>query len=308
MRIRILGSAAGGRFPQWNCACPHCEGVRSGSPLYRARTQDSIAVSAEGSDDWFVFNASPDLLQQIEQNDVLRPRKPRHTPIAGILLGNGDLDHVLGLFSLRESQPLVLYATDAVRRGLEEGNDIFHTLRRFPTQVTWKRLVLEETQPLLGQDGKPSGLSVRVFPVPGKRPVHLELARPGAVSAEDNVGFEILDTRKNQRCLYLSAAKSLADLGPRLEGADCLLFDGTFWTSDELIRLGLGTARAEDMAHWPLGGEGGSLAALNKLPVARKIYTHINNTNPILKEDSPEHRMVVEAGLEIATDGMEITL
>ena len=159
MRIRILGSAAGGRFPQWNCACRNCEGVRDESPLYQPRTQDSIAVSADGTE-WFLFNASPDILQQFIDNPCLRPRAPRDTPIAGILLGNGDMDHVLGLFSLRESQPLVLYATDAVRSGLEDGNTMFRTLRRFPGQLTWRRIVLGEQLPLTGPSGAPSSLSM----------------------------------------------------------------------------------------------------------------------------------------------------
>jgi pyrroloquinoline quinone biosynthesis protein B len=308
MFIRVLGSAAGGSFPQWNCACSNCDGVRRGRPGLTRRTQDSIAVSADGTD-WFLFNASPDLLQQLSATPALWPRAPRHTPIAGILLGNGDLDHVLGLFSLRESTPLVLYATETVRRGLAEKNAIFHTLRRFPEQVRWRRLALDEPIALSAADGTPSGLTVTPIPASGKRPLHLELLEDDFVaSPEDNVGFEIVDTVRNKRCLYLSAAVSLAGLGSRLERADCLLFDGTFWTSDELISQGLGKSRAEDMAHLPVGGEGGSLSQLARLPIARKIYTHINNTNPMLQEDSPEHRAVLAAGLEIATDGMEIAL
>ena len=304
MLVRILGSAAGGRFPQWNCACANCEGVRRGAPGLVPRTQDSIAVSADGRD-WFVFNASPDLLEQLIATPALWPREPRHSPIAGILLGNGDLDHVLGLFSLRESTPLTLYATDAVRRGLEGGNVIFRTLHRFPEQVTWRRLAVDETI-ALSVRGEPSPIAVNVFAVPGKQPVHLE--RDGIGSPEDNVGFEIIDTRTDKRCLYVSAASSLTDLAPRLARADCLLFDGTFWTSTELIDLGLGKARAEDMAHLPIGGPDGSLAQLARLPIARKIYTHIDNTNPILRADAPERLEVERAGIEVASDGLEITL
>lgn len=308
MLIRILGSAAGGSFPQWNCACANCEGVRRGRPGLTRRTQDSIAVSADGTD-WFLFNASPDLLHQLAATPALWPRAPRHTPIAGILLGNGDLDHVLGLFSLRESTPLVLHATTAVRRGLEEKNAIFWTLKRFPEQVSWRRLVIDEPLSLLGPSGAPSGIVVTPFAAAGKRPLHIELEGLGEpATPEDNVGFEIHDTINDKRCLYLSAAVSLTGLMPRIERADCLLFDGTFWTSDELIALGLGKSRAEDMAHLPVGGEHGSLALLSGIPVGRKIYTHINNTNPMLQEDSPEHRAVLAAGLEIAVDGMEIAL
>lgn len=308
MFIRVLGSAAGGGFPQWNCACANCDGVRHGRPGLTRRTQDSIAVSADGTD-WFLFNASPDLLHQLAATPAFWPRAPRHSPIAGILLGNGDLDHILGLFSLRESTPLVLYATDAVCRGLAEKNAIFHTLRRFPEQVTWRRLVRDEPIVLTRPDGSPSGITVTPIPASGKRPLHLEIMGDEVPpSPDDNVGFEITDTARNKRCLYLSAAVSLTGLGARLERADCLLFDGTFWTSDELISQGLGKSRAEDMAHLPVGGEHGSLAQLARLPIARKIYTHINNTNPMLQEDSPEHRAVLAAGLEIATDGMEIAL
>jgi pyrroloquinoline quinone biosynthesis protein B len=308
MLIRILGSAAGGSFPQWNCACANCEDVRRGRPGLTRRTQDSIAVSADGTD-WFLFNASPDLLHQLAATPALWPRAPRHTPIAGIMLGNGDLDHILGLFSLRESTPLVLHATPAVRRGLEERNAIFWTLKRFPEQVRWRRLVIEEPLALHGARGTPSGIVITPFAAAGKRPLHFEcegLDEPG--TPEDNVGFEIHDTVRDKRCLYLSAAVSLEGLLPRIQRADCLLFDGTFWTSDELISLGLGTSRAEDMAHLPVGGANGSLAQLARIPGPRKIYTHINNTNPMLREDSPEHRAVLAAGLEIAVDGMEITL
>lgn len=308
MLIRILGSAAGGSFPQWNCACANCDGVRRGRPGLRRRTQDSIAVSQDGTD-WFLFNASPDLLQQLAATPSLWPRAPRHTPIAGILLGNGDLDHILGLFSLRESTPLVLHATTAVRRGLEERNAIFWTLKRFPEQVRWRQLGIDEPLALHGANGAPSGIVVTPIAAAGKRPLHFEregLGEPG--TPEDNVGFEIHDTVRNKRCLYLSAAVSLSGLISRIERADCLLFDGTFWTSDELIALGLGTSRAEEMAHLPVGGEAGSLAQLARIAGGRKIYTHINNTNPMLHEGSPEHAAVLAAGLEIGFDGMEIAL
>ncbi|HEY6879477.1 MAG TPA: pyrroloquinoline quinone biosynthesis protein PqqB [Polyangiales bacterium] len=308
MHIRILGSAAGGGFPQWNCACANCDDVRRGRPGLTRRTQDSIAVSADGND-WFLFNASPDLLQQLATTSALWPRAPRHTPLAGILLGNGDLDHILGLFSLRESTPLVLYATDAVRQGLEEQNAIFWTLKRFPEQMQWRRLQIDEPISLHGAHGAASGLVVTPFAAAGKRPLHLERRDPDTVGTpEDNVGFEIHDTQRDKRCLYLSAAVSLSGLLPRIERADVLLFDGTFWTSDELIALGLGTSRAEDMAHLPVGGTHGSLAQLARISGVRKVFTHINNTNPMLRVGSPEQRSVLAAGVEIAYDGMEITL
>jgi len=200
MRVRVLGAAAGGGFPQWNCGCPNCDAVRKGDPRVRARTQDSVALSSDG-DAWHVVNASPDIHRQIAENPPLQPRSARHSPIASILLTNGDLDHVLGLFSLRESWPLVLYATDAVRAGLEERNAIFRTLRRFPTQVTWRRLELGRAVPLPG-DG---ALTVEARPAKGKLPVHLEgITTP---SPEDNVGLWV---RSESACVvYLAAAASL---------------------------------------------------------------------------------------------------
>ncbi len=301
MRIRVLGSAAGGGFPQWNCGCPNCAAVRAGDPRLRARTQDSLAFSADG-EAWHLVNASPDILRQIAESPPLHPRDARHTPIASIVLTNGDLDHVLGLFSLRESMPLVVHATRAVRAGLEERNAIFRTLKRFPTQVTWRELELDRAMPL-DDAGR---LTVLARAQPGKLPVHLEgIAR---ASPEDNVAVWVTDTRTGRRAAYLGATSSVDGVAALLAGVDCAFFDGTFWSSDELLKLGLSRARAEDMAHLPIGGEGGSLARLAGLAVTRRIYTHINNSNPILVEGSPEANAVLAAGWEIATDGMEITL
>jgi pyrroloquinoline quinone biosynthesis protein B len=305
MRIRVLGSAAGGGFPQWNCGCPNCRGVREGTVTAVPRTQDSRAVSVDG-DGWFLLNASPEIRQQIESFPPLHPRGPRHSPIRAILLINGDLDHCLGLFSLRESHPLVVYATERVRRGLAESNTLFRTLQRFPEQVTWRPLKVGREEELVGPDGAPSGLTVLALPVAGKLPIHLEGLMPP--DPEDNVGLWIRERRSGRLAVYLSAVAFLDGLRSGLEGADCLFFDGTFWSSDELIRLGLGTRRAEEMAHLPVGGPAGSLAGLVGLPVPRRIYTHVNNTNPILLDDSPERRQVEGAGWEVAVDGLEVTL
>jgi pyrroloquinoline quinone biosynthesis protein B len=311
MRALVLGSAAGGGFPQWNCGCPNCEAVRRGDPRLAPRTQDSIAVTAgeaggEGVG-WALLNASPDIAQQVQANRAMHPRARRDSPIASIVLANGDLDHTLGLFSLRESWPLVLYATDAVRQGLEERNAIFRTLRRFPTQVTWRRLELGRAVALEGT----GGLTVEARPLPGKLPVHLVGLAPPSDAGEENVGLWVRDPARGTLLVYATAVSKVEGLlGPAAgsEGADALFLDGTFWSSDELVAQGLSKARAEDMAHAPIGGEGGSLAALVGLNARRRIYTHINNSNPILREGSPEHRAVVEAGWEIAHDGMEISL
>ncbi|MFQ5946255.1 MAG: pyrroloquinoline quinone biosynthesis protein PqqB, partial [Anaerolineae bacterium] len=263
------------------------------------------AVSADG-EGWFLLNASPEIRQQIESFPPLHPRAPRHSPIRAILLTNGDLDHCLGLFSLRESHPLVIYSTERVRQGLVESNVLLRTLQRFPEQLTWRLLKLDREEELSGLDGSPSGLSVLAVPVPGKRPVHLEgLMLP---DPEDNVGLWIRERRTGRVAAYLPGVASLNDLRPAMERVDCLFFDGTFWSGDELIRLGLSTMRAEDMAHLPVGGPTGSLAELARLASPRKIYTHINNTNPILLVDSPERHAVEAAGWEVAADGLEVDL
>ncbi len=304
MRIRVLGSAAGGGFPQWNCGCPNCRGVRGGTLSARPRTQESLAVSADG-EAWFLLNASPEIRAQIESFPALHPRSPRHTPVAGVLITNGDLDHCLGLLSLRESQPLSIYATDRVRRGFTEGNALYATLERFTGQATWHALHPGKSLEPTLSDGRPSGLDLRPLAVPGQPPLHLRGRL--APSSEDNVGFEIEDRRTGGILLYLSGvAASTAVLRQALERADCIFFDGTFWASDELIALGLGERRAEDMAHWPIGGPEGSLRTLGRIGRGRRLYIHINNTNPILREDSPERAAVTAAGWEAAHDGLEV--
>src|SRR5262245_2873205 len=300
MIIRVLGAAAGGGFPQWNCGCPNCVSVRETRSGVRGRSQECVAVSADGRA-WLLLNASPEIRAQIESHTPLHPRAPRHSPIAAILLTNGDLDHCLGLLSLRESHPLVVYATDALRRGFTEGNVLYRTLERFPGQVTWRRL-----EP--GQEEKIGELLVEAVPVPGKPPVHLEASAEPA--AEDNVGFRIREPATGQRLAYFSGVGALTPaVRDALANADCVFLDGTFWASDELPALGLGTKRAEAMAHLPVGGPEGSLSALADLRgPRRRIYIHINNTNPMLREDSAERAAVSAAGWEVAEDGMEIAL
>jgi pyrroloquinoline quinone biosynthesis protein B len=303
LKIRVLGSAAGGGFPQWNCGCFNCrEGRRLGGRA-RPRTQESVAVSADG-ESWFLINASPEIRAQIEASSDLWPRAERHSPIAGILLTNGDLDHCLGLLSLRESHPLVVYATDAVRAGFTEGNVLYRTLERFPEQVTWRRVAPGQEQPL---GGLASELRVTAIPAPGKLPLHLEGRR--APSPEDNVGFLIRGASGSTLAYFSGVAGPSPEVEQALAQAAVVFFDGTFWSSDELIAAGLGTRRAEDMAHWPIGGPQGSLRFLAHDGAGRTdVYIHVNNTNPILLEDSPERRAVDEAGVVVAYDGMELEL
>jgi pyrroloquinoline quinone biosynthesis protein B len=300
MRVHVLGSGAGGGLPQWNCACENCTLARAGDARVAPRTQDSLAIGSRG-DRWLLVNASPDVLRQIERFEGLWPRAPRHTPIGAIALTNGDLDHVAGLLSLRESQPLRILATARVREGLVERNALLRTLARTPDQVVWTRLELAREVVL-----DDLGVAVTAVPVAGKLPVHLVgLLSP---SAEDNVALRVRDLATGRRVVIATALGALDDVDALVEGADAVLLDGPFWSEDELIVLGLGTSRARDMAHIPVGGAGGSLERVGPRPGVRRVYTHINNTNPMLRADSPERARVEQAGWEIAFDGLEIAL
>jgi pyrroloquinoline quinone biosynthesis protein B len=283
MHARVLGSAAGGGFPQWNCACPNCSALRRGDRRLAARTQDSLAVFAR-DDAAVLCNASPDIARQIEAATVLRPRARRHTPIHAIVLTNGDLDHVLGVFSLREAPPLAIYATASVKTA---------SLARFTGQAVWRDLALDRDVELFGPAGEPTDISVRAFALPGRTP-----------GPEDNVGVRLTCGRTGKRIVYAPRASyATPEIG---DDADVLLFDGTFWSNDELVRLGCGTATARDLGHLPIGGREGSLALLATCRARRKIYTHVNNTNPVLRYESREQIEVERAGWDVAEDGLEI--
>ncbi len=251
------------------------------------RTQDSMAVIGDGG--VALVNASPDILSQIQATPALEPRAPRDTPIGAVLLTNGDMDHVLGLFSMRESQPLSIYATKSVWSGIE--SSIFvRTLRRFEGQIVVRELVIGRETALVDAAGRPLGITARAFATPGKLPVHL--VGHGKESPEDNIGLSF------GKLAYAAACASLE--GVDLAGHDTVLFDGTFFREDELVRQGLSKAVAKDMAHLPID------QSLGRISAKRRIYTHINNTNPILDPSSDERRIVEEAGWEVAWDGMEI--
>ncbi|MBS0183078.1 MAG: pyrroloquinoline quinone biosynthesis protein PqqB [Nitrospira sp.] len=307
MYLRILGSAAGGGFPQWNCACVNCGGMRNGLIAASPRTQESVGLSADDGN-WFLINASPDIRAQIESFGPLHPRQSRSTPIQAIFLTNGDLDHCLGLLSLRENHRLVLYATDSVRRGFTEGNVLYRTLQRFTEQVTWRTLKLDVEEPVLHADGRPSGLTVTAVAVPGKLPIHLE----GLVSSSEadvNVGLRFRQSTNGGVLAYFPAVGRItSSVLNALEGAGCVMFDGTFWSSDELSAPGFLAKSAEDLAHCSVGGSAGSLSVLSKIAAPRRVFIHINNTNPMLREDSHERKCVEAAGWEVAWDGMEIRL
>jgi len=300
MRVRVLGSAAGGGFPQWNCGCENCREARRAGGSVVPRTQESVAVSADGTA-WFLLNVSPEVRAQIESFPSLWPRDRRHSPLAGLLLTNGDLDHCLGLLSLRESYPLAVYATESVRSGFTSENVLYRTLDRFAGQVTWRTLALGQEQQL-----GDSPLTVTAIATPGKLPLHLEGRR--APGPDDNVGLVIRDNRNGKSLAYFSGVAGPSPaLVQAVSAADLVFFDGTFWSSDELIAAGLGTRRAEEMAHWPVGGADGSLPFLSRLR-GRRVLIHVNNTNPILRAGSAERRAVEAAGVEIAADGLELTL
>jgi pyrroloquinoline quinone biosynthesis protein B len=264
-----------------------------------------VAVSADGAG-WFLLNASPEIRQQIEASPALHPRAARHSPIQGIVLTNGDLDHCLGLLSLRESHPIAVYATDAVRRGFTERNVLFRTLERFPGQVTWHTLRQGEERELVLDGGAASGLLIQATAVPGKPPLHLEGLQEE--TAEENVAVRVRERASGRVLAYASAVGRITPaVRDALAGADCVFFDGTFWSEDELIAGGLGTKRAGEMAHVPVGGADGSLEQLGGV-AARKVYIHVNNTNPLLREDAPARARAGAAGWEVAWDGMEIEL
>lgn len=304
MHLRVLGSAAGGGSPQWNCGCGNCRAVRAGRASLPPRTQASVAISGDGRQ-WFVLNASPDIRAQIEAFPALHPRRLRDTPIGGIVLTSGDVDAVLGLFMLREDQPLVVYASAAVERGLREHNALTRTLERRPGQLTWRRLAAGEAVPLVGAAG-PSGLTIEAVPVPGTVPLHLKQIT--AASPDDNLAIVLRDARGASVVYAPTVAAPSPVLEDRARAADVLLFDGTFFRDDELTALGLSTRSARDMAHWPLGGPDGSLRWLAQLPCRRKILIHVNNTNPVLDAGAPERAELTAAGVVVAHDGLEVAL
>ena len=307
MNILVLGSAAGGGLPQWNCACSNCRRARAGDPHVRARTQAAIAVSADGGG-WFVINATPDLRQQIALTPQLHPREqPRHSPLAGVLLTGSEVDQIAGLLTLREGQPLALYATGEVHAILD-ANPVFEALKR--GTVDRRPVALGAAVELQDRDGKPSGLQVELFSVPGKIPLYLEgdLAPAAMRGAEgDTVGVEISMGRK--RALYVPGCARLTPaLLQRMEGADLLLFDGTLWADNEMIDQGLSEKTGRRMGHISASGPDGSIAALADARIVRKVFIHVNNSNPLLDDSSAQRAEARAAGWEVAFDGQEFVL
>jgi pyrroloquinoline quinone biosynthesis protein B len=304
VKIRVLGSAAGGGFPQWNCNCPNCSGYRAGTLKTRARTQSSIAVSGGGS--WALVNASPDILAQLQANPVLQPaRSIRDTAIVGIVLVDGQVDHTTGLYMLRESvSPWPLWCTDSTFADLTRGNPVFGVLAHF-CGVDRRRIAVDGAA--FTVDGV-HGVRWRALPVASK-PAPYSPNRDSPIPG-DNLALIIEDERSGRTVVYAPGLCAIDDaLWRAMQSAACVMVDGTFWTDDEMIRLGVSGKRARDIGHLPQSGPGGMLERLERLPAAtRKILIHINNTNPILDENSAESAELERRGVEVAWDGMEITL
>ncbi|MFT3956154.1 MAG: pyrroloquinoline quinone biosynthesis protein PqqB [Piscinibacter sp.] len=306
MRITILGSAAGGGFPQWNCNCRNCAGVRSGSVRAKARTQSSIFVQGDAGADGVLFNASPDILEQIRSNPTLQPgRAIRDTAIAGVVLMDGQIDHATGLFMLRErGRPLPLWCTDPVHEDLTTGNPVLNVLGHY-CGVARQCIALDGAAFTVPGAAH---LSFRAFPLSSKAAPyspHRDHPVPG-----DNIGMLVSDSRSGRSAFY---APGLGEITPALfdvmSGADAVLVDGTFWTDDEMIGLGLSKKTARDIGHLPQSGEGGMIAWLDRLPAAtRRFLIHINNTNPILDEDSVQRADLARHRIVPCEDGMTIEI
>jgi pyrroloquinoline quinone biosynthesis protein B len=304
VKIRVLGSAAGGGFPQWNCNCPNCRGYRAGTLQARARTQSSIAVSAGTS--WVLVNASPDVLAQLQSNPDLQPgRAIRDSAIVAIILVDGQIDHTTGLYMLRESvRPWPIWCTDSTFADLTQGNPVFGVLGYF-CGVDRRRIALDESCFTVDTV---QGVRWHALPVASK-PAPYSPNRDSPIPG-DNLALVIEDEGTGQTAVYAPGLSGIDDRVWRaMRSAACVLVDGTFWTDDEMIRLGISSKRARDIGHLPQSGQGGMLEWLDRLPSAtRRILIHINNTNPILDENSPESAELARRGVEVARDGMEIVL
>ena len=308
LRVVVLGAAAGGGVPQWNCGCPVCRMARTIEPELQS-TQASIAVSADG-DHWFLINASPDLRQQLIATPQLHPAagKLRHSPIAGVILTNGEIDAVAGLLSMREGWPFTIYAHERVLSILAS-NSIFNVLSE--KNVTRQPIEVDKAfEPAL-PDGSPSGIEILPFAVPGKGAWYLEgKAHPaGADGTGDTLGLRIADKASGKHFYFLAACAHVTDdLKSRIQGASAIFFDGTVWRDDELIAAGLGNKTGQGMGHIAMSGKTGAIESLAGLDIDRKMFLHINNSNPVWLRYSAERKAVEHAGWQIPADGTGFTL
>ena len=310
MIIKVLGSAAGGGFPQWNCNGLHSANVRAGVAGYKARLQSSLAVSADGAS-WVLLNASPDIRQQINETPELHPARSgvlRNSPIKAVVVTNADVDHITGLISLREAQPFSIYGSDQVLATLN-ANSIFNVCA--PDKVP--RIAFELDKPThLSGAGVDLGLTVEAFAVPGKVALFLEKGDAGSnfgSRAGDTIGLKVSDAKTGKAFFYIPGCAEVdAPLADRIRGSDLIFFDGTLFTDDEMLTQKLLNKTGKRMGHISVSGPEGSIQALNKLNVKRRIYVHINNSNPILDENSEARKVVEKAGWEVGFDGMEVRL
>jgi pyrroloquinoline quinone biosynthesis protein B len=306
-QVLVLGAAAGGGFPQWNSNSEACQRARRGDPAACPATQASIAVSPNGRE-WFVVNAAPDLREQINSNPDLHPKEGlRSSPIAGIILTNGDVDAVAGLLHLRERTPFVIYAHDRILRVLED-NAIFGVLN--PEFVEKTSISVGGPVELQGPSGHGTGLKMTAFPVPGKVALYLEDSGSGdnfGTAEGDTIGLEF--SFEDRRVIYIANCAAISEeVRARCDGADVVFFDGTLYSDDEMIERGEGVKTGQRMGHMSMSGDKGSMAAFADVSVARKVFIHINNTNPALLSDSSERKAIEAEGWEVAYDGMEIHL
>lgn len=310
MRVKVLGSAAGGGFPQWNCACPQCAALRAGTLQGRARTQTQTAISPDGTR-WFLLNASPDLRAQILATPELAPKSaPRSSPIVAVLLTSADVDAVIGLLHLREFQPLQIFSTLGVRRALTEENRLFKVLARSNPPVRWENLPLDRLVPLAPATptDRKSGLFCKAVTLSGSYPDYVSDSLRASLAPEEAViGLTLVSNEK--RLFYGPNLPGVGDAWQHpVEESDVALLDGTFWKDEELSAIHKGSKSARQMGHLPLWGERGLLRQSFRPSKTRRVLVHINNTNPILNEQSDECRFVRQAGWEIAYDGMELSL
>lgn len=304
MKIRVLGSGAGGGFPQWNCNCDNCARWRAGKFKGRERTQSSIAVSADG-DDWILLNASPDIRAQIESFPALQPaRKRRDTAIAAVLLVDAQVDHTTGLMTLRESdRPLEIHCTRLVHEDLTSGYPLLTVLEHY-CGVNWHEVPIDHSS---FSFAAAPGLRFTAIPIESEAPPYSP--RRHAPGVGDNIGVRIEDERTGGALVYVPGLGSWDDtIEAEMASASCLLVDGTVWTNDELARAGVSSKLASDMGHMHQSGDTGLMKRLRAIDGPRKILIHINNTNPLLDEESPEHAELLAAGIELAYDGMDIEL
>jgi pyrroloquinoline quinone biosynthesis protein B len=306
----VLGSAAGGGFPQWNCNCTTCASARAGVAGFVPRTQSSLAISANGTD-WVLLNASPDLRQQINDTPELgaaRDKGLRHSPIKAVIVTNADVDHITGLINLREGQPFSIYGSDRVLATLA-ANSVFNVVN--PTHAPRVALPLDQSLALTGA-GVDLGLMVEAFAVPGKIALFLENQAAGSNYGSregDTIGLEVTNTPTGAKFFYIPGCAEVdPPLADRIRGASLIFFDGTLYTDDEMLTQGLSQKTGQRMGHISMSGPQGSMAVFEPLGVKRRIYVHINNSNPVLDDNSPARKAVEASGWEVAYDGMEVRL